>query len=167
MNKPAITEAQEILRELAAYDPRLPPITVDGIYDKRTAQAIRIFQSLYGLEPTGEVDSETWNELQDSLRTAQGITPIALEVFTSPGFLVYPNTESEKIRIVQNILNTLSEYYENIRAVTVNGIYDEQTVSGIRQIQTLHRLEENGILDAATWNVLATLYNNRAEFVKR
>lgn len=37
----------------------------NGVYDPPTAEAVRAFQRLNGIEPSGEVDFATWNRLTD------------------------------------------------------------------------------------------------------
>ncbi len=169
MDKDVIYEIQEALRKLSFYDPRLIPLTVDGIFGAQTKQAVTVFQTLYGLEPTGSVDRATWEELQDSVQdiTAPPVQPI--HIFPNPSFLLRPNEENENelVQAVQQMLNILSEYYANILSVTINGIYDEPTVNEIRKIQEMHRIEPTGMLDVLTWNVLATVFNNRFDTVKR
>ena len=45
-------------RENTTY---LPHISIDGIYDKETTEAVEKFQDRYGLDVTGKVDFLTWN----------------------------------------------------------------------------------------------------------
>ena len=53
---------QLILRELSIiYD--IPTTEISGVYDKATENAIKDFQRLSGLTPTGNVDLITWNRL--------------------------------------------------------------------------------------------------------
>lgn len=167
MDRDVILEIQEALWTLSFFDPRLIPLAVDGIYGAQTADAVRIFQSLYGLNPTGEVDSATWEELLDSVSDVRGVLPIALAAFPHPAFVLRPNEEHELALLVQLILTVLSKYYENIDEVTLTGVYDPATVEEIRRIQAMHRIEPSGVINAATWNVLATLYNNRLDTAKR
>lgn len=54
---------QLLLLELrAAYD-IFEDVTESGTYDTRTQKAIRDFQEINGLTPTGEVDETTWNRI--------------------------------------------------------------------------------------------------------
>lgn len=167
MDNMVIREIQEALRTLSFTDPRLIPIAVDGIYGNQTAEAVRIFQTLNGLDPTGEVDRATWEELRDSVKDIRGITPLGIRAFPHPLFILRPDEKDELASFVQTMLTSLAGYYNNIGAVATSGIYDPATVNEIRRIQEAHRIEPSGILDAATWNVLATLYNNRRDTAKR
>lgn len=54
---------QLVLRTLSfAYD-NLPVVEVTGVYDAATENAVRTFQSLHALEPSGIVNDSTWNTL--------------------------------------------------------------------------------------------------------
>ena len=91
MDREIIIEIQEALRTLSFFDPRMMPIAVDGIYSRQTAQAVTIFQTLNDLEPTGEVDTATWEELHDSVRDVRGEPPMMLDVFPHPAYSLRPD----------------------------------------------------------------------------
>lgn len=167
MNRDEIKEIQEALRTLSFYDAQLYPLHVDGIYGDETTMAVRIFQTLSGLEPTGNVDRATWEELRDGVKDARGITPIPLRVFEENTFTVNPGDSTDIVPVIQWILNQIATYYVNLNTVNINGIYDERTVRQIQTIQRLHRMEADGIIDVATWNLLTTLYHQRGDTAKR
>ena len=50
-----IKELQTFLRNIAANDSRIRAVGIDGIYGEETRQAVRDFQSAYGLPVTGVV----------------------------------------------------------------------------------------------------------------
>ena len=54
---------QLILDELESRYDDLTDIRIDGIYGEDTANAVRAFQRINMLDPTGEVDKATWNRL--------------------------------------------------------------------------------------------------------
>lgn len=54
---------QYMLALLAQFDDVLLPIQVDGDFGPSTAQAVRQYQSLVGLNPDGVVGEATWNSL--------------------------------------------------------------------------------------------------------
>ena len=59
----AVRILQYMLALLAEFEDALLPITVDGVFGPRTAQAVRQYQSLAGLIPDGIVGETTWNSL--------------------------------------------------------------------------------------------------------
>lgn len=55
-----VRQMQEQLDAIAAVYTAIPRVTPDGIYGPRTAEAVRVFQSVFGLPQTGVVDFATW-----------------------------------------------------------------------------------------------------------
>ena len=51
---------QLLLMELSASYDIFEDVTESGVYDTETEQAIKSFQQINGLEPTGKVDAATW-----------------------------------------------------------------------------------------------------------
>ena len=56
---------QEQLNVIAGAYPALPKITADGIFGPATEQAVREFQSVFGLPVTGKVDYPTWYKISE------------------------------------------------------------------------------------------------------
>ena len=50
---------------IAGAYPALPKITADGIYGPATENAVREFQSVFGLPVTGTVDYRTWYKISE------------------------------------------------------------------------------------------------------
>ena len=65
---------QEQLNRIAQNYPSLPRLTPDGIYGTNTANAVRRFQSIFGLPATGIVDYTTWYKISEIF---VGVTRIA------------------------------------------------------------------------------------------
>ena len=55
-----VRQMQEQLDEIATVYSAIPRVTPDGIYGSGTANAVREFQSIFGLPQTGVVDFATW-----------------------------------------------------------------------------------------------------------
>ena len=60
-----VRQMQEQLNVIAGAYPALPKITADGIYGPATEQAVREFQSVFGLPVTGKVDYSTWYKISE------------------------------------------------------------------------------------------------------
>lgn len=56
---------QRQINRIARNYPAIPTVSVDGIYGPKTKEAVRVFQSVFGLPVTGEVDYRTWYELSN------------------------------------------------------------------------------------------------------
>ena len=60
-----VLQLQEQLNRIARAYPSLPTISTDGIYGEATANAVRQFQSVFGLPETGVVDYPTWYKISE------------------------------------------------------------------------------------------------------
>lgn len=59
--RPGVLVIQELLAYLSTVVREIPSLAIDGIFGPETTASVKAFQRLYGLEPTGLVDKETWN----------------------------------------------------------------------------------------------------------
>lgn len=60
-----VRQIQEQLNAISNNYPLIPKIIADGIYGERTQDAVRTFQSAFGLPQTGIVDYRTWYKIQE------------------------------------------------------------------------------------------------------
>ena len=58
-----VRQLQQQLNRIAQNYPAIPKVTVDGIYGPRTAEAVRVFQRVFGLPQSGITDFPTWYEI--------------------------------------------------------------------------------------------------------
>lgn len=56
---------QRQLNTIAAAYPLIPKQRVDGVYGPQTKEAVRVFQSVFDLPQTGEVDRATWYSISN------------------------------------------------------------------------------------------------------
>lgn len=69
-----VRQLQEQLNTIGQVYSVIPSVVADGIYGERTANAVREFQSVFGLSQTGIVDYQTWYKIQEIF---VGVTRIA------------------------------------------------------------------------------------------
>ncbi len=69
-----VRQIQEQITAIAQNYPLIPKLTADGIYGERTQNAVKVFQSVFGLPQTGIVDYRTWYKIQEIY---VGVTRIA------------------------------------------------------------------------------------------
>lgn len=60
-----VLQLQEQLNRIAQNYPALPMIVEDGIFGSATANAVRIFQRIFGLPANGIVDYPTWYRISE------------------------------------------------------------------------------------------------------
>ncbi|MDY3249248.1 MAG: peptidoglycan-binding protein, partial [Candidatus Choladocola sp.] len=61
----SVVKIQEQLNTISNNYPLIPKLTVDGIFGERTQQAVKTFQSIFGLTQDGVVGPRTWYRIQD------------------------------------------------------------------------------------------------------
>lgn len=69
-----VRQMQEQLNRIAQVYTSIPRISADGSYGPATAEAVRRFQSVFGLPQTGVVDYPTWYKISEIY---VGVTRIA------------------------------------------------------------------------------------------
>ena len=60
---------QTILNILSGEFQNIPSVTINGRYDTKTADAVKAVQTINRREPTGILDTNTWNDLVRLFRT--------------------------------------------------------------------------------------------------
>ena len=61
----SVLTIQEQLNTISEAYPAIPKVSEDGIYGNGTANAVRIFQSIFNLPETGVVDYRTWYRISE------------------------------------------------------------------------------------------------------
>ncbi|MGI6279769.1 MAG: peptidoglycan-binding protein [Acutalibacteraceae bacterium] len=61
----AVRTIQEQLNTISNNYPLIKKVVVDGNYQESTAEAVRVFQQIFGLPVTGEVNFPTWYKISD------------------------------------------------------------------------------------------------------
>ena len=61
----SVLTIQEQLNTISDSYPAIPKVSEDGIYGNSTANAVRIFQSIFNLPQTGVVDYRTWYRISE------------------------------------------------------------------------------------------------------
>ena len=158
-----VRNIQYLLAYLAQFYDRIPPVSLDGIYGEATENAVRAFQSLFELDVTGEVDLRTWDALY---RTYQGfISTIPFKyvdgrIYPYPGVPLRLGSESEVVRLLQEYLNYIAQYYPQIPSVSPTGYFGSRTQEAVIAFQRLQGLTPNGTVGANTWNEISSLYSD-------
>jgi peptidoglycan hydrolase-like protein with peptidoglycan-binding domain len=159
----AVRNLQRYLRQLAYFDPELPELPVDGVFDTETQRAVEIFQKSNGLAVTGVADRLTWEAIYAAylLSLASHAKPEAVDVF-------YRSASPEALRLgdvgfavaaVQYMLNEVLTFYIDRPNIDTNGFFGEETLDAVRLFQQYVLLPPTGEVDLETWNRLTKTYN--------
>ena len=89
------------------------------------------------------------------INTAEEISGIPASY---PGYELTIGSSGEKVRQLQEQLNTIANTYTNIPKVAVDGIYGEATQEAVRQFQKIFNLPQTGVVDYPTWYRISAIY---------
>ncbi len=162
--KAHIKEAQYYLNAVGQLNQHIPTVIPDGIYGAETIAAVKAFQAEYGLPVTGEIDADTWKQLYDAYLIAEAYFAVIEPIlpFQSREKNIQSGDAGYPIYIIQVMLNTIAQFYDNFDAVEINGVHDAETIRAIKQIQIISGIEPSGNIDRETWEKLARVYNFHA-----
>ena len=153
---------QYYLNVIAYFGGILDIFPINGIYDDVTADAVRAFQSYFGLPVTGEVNRETWNTLSDIYRQTVNGIPDSIygqNAKLFPGYVLSVGLRSSDVSDLQTYLSFISDFYTEIPKIPVTGYFGDQTREAVTVFQRLFGLEQTGFVGAVTWNEIAQQYD--------
>lgn len=161
----AVRNLQRYLRTISFYDPAIPRVPIDGIYDTATEDAVRAFQTLRGLDPTGKVDKTTWDmifkEFSQIIEANDRSNNINLFPSAPENYAASLGEVSSFVAIIQLVLRELSIIYD-IPTTEISGVYDKATEDAIKEFQRISGLTTTGKVDLITWNRLIRDFSNYA-----
>ena len=168
-----VKTVQVYLNRISGNYPAIPKIPrADGIFDEATEQAVRKFQQIFGLEPTGIVNASTWYRMTYIYTSVKKIAELDSEgvrldevapVFTED---LKIGMQSIEVSVLQYYLAVIGAYYEAVTPVEITGYFGEKTERSLKSFQRVFGLPQTGEADRATRNDLYRAYQGIAEAVK-
>ena len=157
-----VSTIQYYLAVIAYFLGNLPLISVNGVYDDLTADAVRDFQSYYGLSVTGDVDLATWDTLKDIYISVIASIPDSFygrRAKLYPGYFLSVGMRNDAVRDLQTYLSLIGSYYPELPELPVTGYYGEQTKAAVTEFQRLFGITATGAVGPVTWNDIAKQYD--------
>ncbi len=154
---------QYYLAVIAVYNNAVPTVNIDGIFGNATESAVRSFQRFSGIPETGVVDETTWNALSDAyLGILESYPPqfLAEDYSPYPGTPLTVGSSGAAVDVIQNRLAFISEIYQNIPAVQLTGVFDEQTAAAVDAFLEDMGLPPKGFVGPGTWQLIEDTYFN-------
>lgn len=127
-----VVEIQKLLAHWNLYEG-----AVDGIFGAQLEQAIQTFQRRVFLPETGVVDTLTWRSLYAG-------APIDMPALQR-------GSTDQAVILVQKALQASGQ------TVTLNGVFDHQTETAVKQFQRRQGLVVDGVVAACTWLALSKI----------
>ena len=154
---------QYFLNIIAYFNPNLNIIPISSTFDNATENAVRVFQTEYGLPQTGIVERNTWNKITSVYAEILNTLPEGYENGAAklyPGFYLTIGARGTAVGDLQKYLLTISQTLGNIPAVTVDSIYGEETKNAVTAFQQTYSLPVSGAVGPVTWQKIAQVYDS-------
>ena len=76
------------------------------------------------------------------------------------GTVLRQGMESEAVRVLQEYLSFISDYFPEIPDVTPTGYFGPQTLASVEAFQEVVGLPVSGLVNAVTWGAITDLYSD-------
>jgi len=160
-----VRQIQIRLNRISDNYPSIPKIAIpDGVFSFDTEDAVRRFQEVFSLPADGIVGKSTWYAIQFIYNAVKRLNELDSEgIALSEVTQQYTRALSEgatglEVQNVQYLLSYLSEFYNTIPPVAIDGIYGPATTAAVSAFQSTFELPVTGEVDFATWDVLYRTY---------
>ncbi len=155
---------QYYLSYIALFVPTVQSTTFDGSFGESTRSSVISFQKTYGLEETGVVDRQTWDRIENvylSFISNVDFTYNRGVLYPFPGRILREGVDGNDVRILQEYLNYISDYYPAIPKVTADGVFGARTAEQVEAFKTLFNLPGTpNRVNAPTWNAISNVYDD-------
>ena len=158
-----IRNIQYFLSYLAEFYSEIPQIDIDGIFGSATETAVKAFQRIFELPVTGVVDLPTYDLLYRTYLGFINNIPFKYldgKIYPYPGIPLRFGSESEVVRLLQEYLNYISEFFTQIPSVSPTGYFGQRTAEAVVAFQRINGLEPSGTVGAATWDAITSVYSD-------
>lgn len=143
-----------ILGVIAFFDPLLPLLKVNGVYNDNTKTMITNFQNKYNLPPTGIADLDTQYRLREVYINTINNIPVEYREYKDelfPGRILAVGMTGSDVRTMQEFLLAICRKFGNIPGVRTSGIFDDLMEKSIMKIQSDTNIPVTGVIDPITW----------------
>ncbi|OUN25046.1 peptidoglycan-binding protein [Pseudoflavonifractor sp. An85] len=150
---------QAMLNRIGQNYPAIPRLTqVDGIFGPKTEEAVRVFQSVFGLSVDGIVGRATWyklvflyvavTKLSELVSEGQSFTqvqgPSGIQVLRQ-------GDRGPAVSALQFFLSLIGQYSFTLPMLDIDGIFGPKTRQAVEQAQKNFGLPVTGVVNNATW----------------
>lgn len=158
-----VRNLQYFLRTISYYYNTVPAVIPDGIFSEQTRESVMGFQKTFKISVTGIVDFITWNKIIAVFNEVYEYEEACSRPMAFPNDTDFSITLGDSpmcIYIIQAMLHFISIYFENFIEFNISGTHDEKSATLVKELQKLFNIEQNGIIDKKTFDMISALYNN-------
>ena len=163
-NSVGVYVLQYYLAYIATFISTVNEPLVDGSFGAGTKNAVLSFQRTYGLEETGVVDREVWEEIENVYYSLIRSLPFEFTegvALPFPGRVLRIGIEGNDVKALQEYLNFISDTYKSIGKSTPDGIYGPATAAQVREFVRLFDLPgDPERVSAPIWNAITSVYDD-------
>lgn len=160
-----VEEKQIQLNRISRNYPAIPKIpVVNGSFGESTENAVREFQSVFGLAVDGVIGKATWYKIASVYNAVKRLSELDSEGLRAdelPALYVREigiGDTGDFVWLVQYYLAVVSAYYDSVPISAITGTFDEQTATTVRGFQQTYGLPQTGTVDFNTWRDLYRAY---------
>lgn len=158
-----VAALQYYLNVIAYFNANLNLFPITEVFDDATENALRLFQSQYGLEVTGVADRNTWDNIVSVyLDALESLPPDYAGSYAKvyPGYFLTPGMSGENVRDLQTYLSAIARNSGRIPEVEIDGFYGDATRDAVYTFQSINGLPITGSVGPNTWQRIAMQYND-------
>lgn len=159
-----VLSIQYYLSYIALFIPSVLAATMDGSFGENTRNSVISFQKTYSLDETGVVDRRTWDKIENIYLSFINNTDFTYEkgvLYPFPGRILRTGIEGSDVKILQEYLNFIADFYPSIPKVNADGVFGSQTAAQVAAFKTLFNLPgTEDRVNAPTWNSISNIYDD-------
>ena len=160
---------QQNLNRIRKNYPLIPKIAnVNGIFDKDTEEAVRVFQGIFDLTPDGIVGKATWYKIKRIYFAVKRLSELFSEGISIEEarrrfpFALKNGDRGPEVEIIQFYLQILSYFIPQVPYIERDGIFGDKTQMAVTAFQQYEGLNPDGIVGRNTWNAILNEFDNIA-----
>jgi len=155
---------QYYLAYISLFYPTVSSPSTDGDFGPLTAASVESYQQAFGLPVTGVVNEATWDSIQNTYYGIVDNFDYNFEeglILPYPGRILTQGAEGNDVRALQEYLNYISQTYNEIPRVTVDGSFGPATTEAVSAFVRLFNLQSNPTrVNALVWNAIISVYDD-------
>ena len=160
-----VRRIQNQLNRIRANYPLIPVISnPDGYFGADTANAVRVFQSVFGLTQDGIVGRATWNRISQIWVAVTNLAALGGEgerIGLSPApptVVISQGARGADVIHAQFLLNFIAQFYPDIPAPIMDSVFGATTANAVRAFQRRFGLAQDGVVGPNTWRRMYEVY---------